>query len=435
MRMTRRSVMTAGAVGVAGMATTTGAGAAPVDGLPLEPGAIAKDLERYLSFGSKRSGGAGDEACGAWLEARLKAAGLTPQRHAIETPFIENETCRLTLASGAVVPLLAQAPWRLTPAAGLEGRLFSPAEGGPAVPGGIAVAALSHRRWSSSSHAEVVAAMSAAQAAGAGALILITNGPSGEALALNAPPVLPSEGQPSLAILAPHDAGPVLEALQQGQTARFLLTGETGLRPAWNLIGRLDRGRGRWLVLSTPRSGWFTCGGERGPGVAVWLALVAWAAREMTDHDLAVIATSGHEFENHGGHQALTQVMPSPERTALWFHLGANVAARDWHEAGGELGPLPSADPQRFLVASQALLPAAKAAFAGQPGLEQPYPDSRGAAGELGEILKAGYPSAAGIFGGHRLHHAAIDDERALHPPLVEEAAIGAARFVRAALA
>ena len=54
------------------------------------------------------------------------------------------------------------------------------------------------------------------------------------------------------------------------------------------------------------------------------------------------------------------------------MHLGAAVAARDWHERGAQLSPLPSADPQRFLLASGALLNAARAAFAGQPGLEAP---------------------------------------------------------------
>lgn len=30
------------------------------------------------------------------------------------------------------------------------------------------------------------------------------------------------------------------------------------------------------LAVSTPTSGWFNCGGERGPGIAVFLSLVSW---------------------------------------------------------------------------------------------------------------------------------------------------------------
>lgn len=433
MGMSRRAVMTAGLAGAAAVSTSaTGAGAVePV--LPLAPGAIAGDLERYVAFGSKRSGGPGDEACGIWLEGRLKASGYETSRQAIEVPFITEEEGVLALAGGATAPVLAQAPWKALGASGLEAPLAKlGAEGAPA--GHIAVARLSHRRWSSSASPEVAEAVALARSSGAAALILITTGPSGEALALNAPPLLAEADQPVLAVLAPRDAAPVLEAAADGARARLRLAGATGMRPAWNLIGRIDRGRGRWLVISTPRSGWFACGGERGPGIAAWLALAGWAPGAFADVDIAVLATSGHEFENHGGHQALAHAMPRPAQTALWLHLGANLATRDWHEAGGDLGPLPSADPQRFLVASQALVPAARAAFAGQPGLEEPYPESRGAAGELGEILKAGYPAAAGVFGGHRFHHAAIDDDRALHPPLVEAAAMGAAQFLKTVL-
>jgi hypothetical protein len=436
---TRRGVL-AGGMGLAalsGVSSAWGATGAPgpvlesmsmIDVSPELLAAIADDLDRYVDFGSKRSGGAGDEACGAWLERRLAEAGYVGERQAFEVPFIEDEACALTLADGRATPLLAQAPWVPTPPAGIEGPLAArPAKGA------IAVVELSHRRWSTAFQPEVQAAMKAARAEGAAALVLVTNGPSGEALALNASPEPTGTGDLPLAILAPMDAAPVRAAVAAGGRARLTLAGRTGRRPAWNLIGRLDRGHDRWLVISTPRSGWFTCGGERGPGIGAWLQLIAWAARAGLKLNIAALATSGHEFENLGGHHAIAGLVPPPGKTALWLHLGANVAARDWHEAPQGLQPLPSADPQRFLVASPPLLDAARAAFAGLPGLEVPYPAAQGAAGELGEILKAGYP-AAGIFGAHRLHHARIDDGRALYPPLVVQAAIAAERFLKAAL-
>jgi hypothetical protein len=42
------------------------------------------------------------------------------------------------------------------------------------------------------------------------------------------------------------------------------------------------------------------------------------------------------------------------------------------------------------------------------------------AAGELAEILKAGYPAAFGVFGAHRFHHTTLDDARCLDPAFVE---------------
>ena len=76
------------------------------------------------------------------------------------------------------------------------------------------------------------------------------------------------------------------------------------------------------------------------------------------------------------------------------------------------LAPLPSVDPQRFLVARPQLVASLRAAFAGQPGLEAVYGDEAGAGGELGEILAAGYPRAFGILGAHRFHHSPNDDMR-----------------------
>ena len=59
--------------------------------------------------------------------------------------------------------------------------------------------------------------------------------------------------------------------------------------------------------------------------------------------NLELLATSGHEYEYMGGEHYLTQSPPPPARTRLWVHIGASLAARDWHELGPRLLPLPSA--------------------------------------------------------------------------------------------
>ena len=65
------------------------------------------------------------------------------------------------------------------------------------------------------------------------------------------------------------------------------------------------------------------------------------------------------------------------------------------------------------------LLPLARQLFAGHAGLEAPYSNVDVAAGELTEILAAGYKPAAGVFGVHRFHHVAGDDERCVAPEAV----------------
>jgi hypothetical protein len=259
----------------------------------------------------------------------------------------------------------------------------------------------------------------AAAAAGAQACVLVTTGPTGEALALNTPVDKPLIATPA-AVLAPREAGPFLKAAAENAVATFRMTGASGRRPAFNVTARLDRGAARTLVISTPRSGWFTCAGERGTGLAAWWLLARWAAKARLPVNVALVATSGHEYEYAGGEEFITHVAPKPKDTALWVHLGANVAARDWHERSPVLSPLPSADPQRFLLASPPLVAAAKAAFAGQPGLEQPYAtDPAQTAGELASILREGYDPIIGIFGSHRFHHARSDDLRCVEPALI----------------
>src|SRR3546814_12234259 len=74
---------------------------------------------------------------------------------------------------------------------------------------------------------------------------------------------------------------------------------------------------------------------------------------------------------------------------------------------------------------SPALLPLARAIFVDQAGYEAPISSDVLSAGELDEVLKAGYAPAAGVFGIHRFHHVADDDERCLDVPATTPAAPG----------
>ena len=76
-------------------------------------------------------------------------------------------------------------------------------------------------------------------------------------------------------------------------------------------------------------------------------------------------------------------------------------------------------DTQRFLSVSPALLPLARATFAGHAGLEAPYSSDVLSAGEQIEILAAGYKNVAAVFGLHRYHHVIGDDARCVSAPNV----------------
>ncbi len=390
-----------------GSAAAAAAGAGVTDGALFAPAQLLADVRTYAEAGNKQSGGTGDRRTADWTATRLAAAGFAVERQGFTVPFFETAQAQLMLGELSVA-LIAQPLVVPTTAAGLTAPLrFADTVGG--LDGAIAVIRLPGRRWSTLTDRAIREPLADVRARGASAAILVTNGPTGEALLLNTPADRPLFDLP-LALLAPASAAPVIEAARHGAAATLVLTGRGGQRPAENIVGRRRRGGARWLVVSTPRSGWTDCAGERGPGVAIWLALAGWAPRAFPRHNLLFVSNSGHEYENLGAGHLVEAFGPPPGETDFWLHLGANAATRDWHEAPGRLLPLPSADPFRFLMTSPDLVARARTIFAGQPGLEAAYSSAAGAAGELGEVVKAGYPRHAGILGAHRQHHAATDD-------------------------
>lgn len=419
---------------LAGAAITPAAAALATAGAAAE--SVRADLERYIAAGGKASGGSGDEAVGASLAAALLSAGYDVERQTFDVPWFE--ATKATLVSGDVMArVVPQAIVVPTGASGVSGKLVRVTAARAShgrVADAIALVELPHNRWSTAAGGVVKNTVQTVLDRGARAAVVVTTGPTGDALALNAPADMPLFDRP-VATLAPRDAAPFFAAAEAGGTARLTIDGRGGRRPATNLIARRDCKQGRWLIVSTPRSGWFGCAGERGGGVAAWLGLARWAVGALPHHDLAFVCTSGHEYEYRGAEAVLQGGrLPDPSRTALWLHLGANVAARDWQELTGTLLPLPSADTQRYLMTSEPLISAARKAFAGLPGLEAPHPAGGAAAGELAGIFAAGYPSAAGIFGAHRYHHSVGDDARCVDAAMVGAALSACQAFVLDAL-
>jgi hypothetical protein len=416
MTPSRRGVL--GATGLLGLAAAGQAAAA--EPRTVDAADLQGTLEKYFAFGDKASGGPGDIASGAWLEGELSRAGYACRRQDFEVPFFDVRQASLACggARAAVIPQAIVAP---TGPQGLTAPLRLASDRGD-LTGAIALVVLPYKRWTSLAAPEVARPLAEAAARGAAGIVLVTTGPTGEAIALNVSVHRPSIERP-VAILAPKDAGPYVAAATEGRTATLIVDGRGGRgerRPAFNLIAHLDRKAAKTLVISTPRSGWFGCAAERGSGLAAWLYLARWLARTNHGVNVELLATSGHEYEYFGGEQYLSHAAPKPASTKLWVHIGASAAARDWHESGSRLLPLPSADAQRFLTATPALIAGTRAAFRGINGLEATYlADKVMAGGELVNVLDAGYCSMIGLYGGHRYFHTRGDDLRCTSGDLV----------------
>lgn len=425
-RTSRRNFL----VGAASLPVTAAAASAANVSIDRQA-SVAADLDKYIGFGSKQAGGAGDTACGAWLAAELTGLGFSIERQEFATPFFEPARSELS-SGGSKAPLWPQPIVVQTGAEGVTGQLVRIDPAGRAeapLAGAIALIDLPFARWSSALAKPIREPIIAAFAAGAKAVVVITNGPTGKVIALNADGRAPMFAGP-VALLAPENAGPFLAAAMRRAPATMIVRGNGGRRSAFNFVGRIDRGKPRWLVVSTPRSGWYVCAGERGPGVAAWLWLARWASQSVQGYNLAFVCNTGHEYEYLGAAEALKTFTPKPAAAHFWLHLGANVAARDWHESAGGWQPLPSVDTQRFLSISPSLLPLAREVFAGHAGLEAPYSSDALTAGELTEIVAAGYEPAAGVFGIHRYHHVAEDDARCVSAASVASTAAAFQGFV-----
>lgn len=368
----------------------------------LSESALEETLTRLAAAGPLPAGGPGDEAMADHLEQLLQGAGYATRRQPFDTPFFLPGRVELAWRDGAL-PLVALAPFRQTPQDGVGGpiRIRRLGETAGDVSGALVLVELPHARHSSLSP-RLRAQLADLALAGAVGAIIVTTGPTGNAIPLNAAPdvVLPLP----TALVGNRAARALLLSGDPG-AGRLFVRGEQGTRTAHNLIGTMPRPGGRWVVVSTPRSGWGPCIGERGPGLAVFAALARVLPARMPGHSLLFVSTSAHEYENLGSALFLEHLAPAPDETALWLHLGAGLAARDWHEAGGMLSPMPSADAQRFLVGPEQWLPELRRCFAGIAGLEIPYPLSPETGGELREIWAAGHHGAIGALGAHRLHH------------------------------
>jgi len=429
----RRSILQALAAGAGAVAIQPllhGQTPKPVDVFTAR---IQSDLERHASFGIKRSGTAGDLQTARWISERLQAIGYTMESHKFMAPYLAARSVQLS-TSGMTLKLYPQTPAATTGAKGVTGRLAlirTPADAA-STKGKIAFLILNSARHAAlgKNNNGIGGTIRAAATAGALGVVIVTTGPSGEAVLLNAPEdqVMPVP----VAIMAPKDSRPFQEAASAGADATFTLDGDATKMNSPNVIGRLERGN-RWLVISTPRSGWFDCVGERGTGTSVFLELAAWAIDRFPKHSIYLVNAGAHEYYFAGSHSVMN-LAPPPALTDLWTHVGATVAARDADESGGSLRMLDTADPQRSLMATTNLNAAVAEGFRGIPELERPQP-VRADAGELSVFTDLGYSRCFAVLGLHRWLHTIEDSLERVDARLVAPILEGHKRTMDRAMA
>jgi hypothetical protein len=385
---------------------------------PLLGASLMKDVEAYVDFGIHRSGGAGDVATSEWFARRWKALGYDVTQTAFDLPNTDTTTASLEIG-GETFDGFAQPPMAFTSAGGLVAPL---AVWNPKSPGDvtkrIAVVYVERSAGAPSPSAAYRDAFAKARDAGAVGAVGVISGPSREIVAINTPVDL-KVGIPVL-LIGEREKQRLEAGLSKKQPGKLRIEGTGGMRSARNTVAKYGKA-GPWLIVSTPQSGWFTCGGERGPGIAMALALSEWALQKQLPCRLCFTANSGHEWMYHGADVFREKDAPKPADTALWVHLGASYGARGYQETPAGVQPLETANDVSVLMVSADMDDSAKAAFAGQPGLGYPVVGTvEKSAGELTALIRQGYGSYFGFFGATALFHTPVDTAASTSPAIME---------------
>ena len=357
----------------------------PMTGSPAFAHQLLEDVRRYESFGIHRYGSSGAEATLDWIAEELGNAGLkvTEQRFAISRQYdLKSATLmfggkRLEVMPQWWIPeALATFSLSATIAAGGFERVTLPFDSG-------AYLNDSHR-----------AKLAEAFARRPQAVLLSIDHPSGEIFTYNVDQVSKPWPMPVI-LVAPKDRGVLDDAERSAGKLELKLVGRHIHDVAGrNIVARLDRGKGKWLVISTPVTSWFISTCERGPGVAGFLALARLAAREFKDVDVVFVATSGHEIGHGGMEQFLRHAAPPPPITLAWAHLGSSLACND---------PVLKA-----INSSESMSSQVDRHFAGIEGVR--LIGERAAIGELREVQTAGYSNFFGAAGSHKFFHTPFDN-------------------------
>lgn len=370
---------------------------------------MLRDVARYERLGEHRTGTKGDLAASRWIARSLEAAGLPARLHELSLQQFFLTACRLTVGRRAVESFPLWFP-RTTGPRGVSGPL-APGQA-DVLDGAIALLKFPHHPsgtvWTGSGHDEIVAR--AAQR-GAVAAVAITESPSGELVALNLAGDQPP--WPIPVVLVGGRAGSSLEwAAQRRANACVVVRGRQRETGAHNVVARSRRARGPMMVVSVAHSGWFQCAGERGTGVAAFLALARWVGARSSPLRFRFIATTGHELGSRGLRALLDDgALPEPAEVACWFHIGPAIATKAWRPRGaGERA-------RTHLLVSGELAPLLGPPLLALPRVEGPVTDW--AVGDLLLLRRHGY-AAGTLLSTYALHHTRRDRIDQVAPELLE---------------
>ncbi len=403
-----------GAAAAAAIATTNTIGAFAMEPKPHDPlssHALFDDVKTYVDFGIHHTGLGADLAVSDWQARHLTGLGFDVSYGAVPVKQHIADKSDLILDGGQTLSVWPQWP-QPHASSDIEAPLVDRSEDASASieKGAIVIVRVSGNTIDTEDNLGRIAP---AFAAGAAAVIAVSTHESGLYQIGNVSEHMKPFAGPI--VLAGQLDLPAILAAKRG---RIVIGGRFQQVEGQSVTGRIDRGN-KWIIVSTPQSGWTNCGGERGPGIALFRGLSSVLAGRADGPSLCFTSNSGHEFHNLGArllHDA--HGLPEPADTALWVHLGAGFASREWQV--DDQGNYTFSDDHKgaiFMVTPQArdLVSADMAGLKAQIVSTDEFN-----VGEMLAVTKSGYDPAIGMVGYHSHHHIPGDREQTTSARLLE---------------
>lgn len=368
-------------------------------------------VKKYVSLGEHRTGTPNDLATSEWLSKELKSVGFDVKY--LEFPIrqffpekvylsIENDTIQ-------AFPL-----WWVNEKINrvVTGRLVNAAKAKSIVAHCIALINLPIKQAKANSRIYIDSLVNQ----GVTGIVAITDNESGEIEAYNTN----KNQQPwpvPIVLIAPKDSAKALSYVKSGKPVTLAINGSFKDVQGRNVYGTIGYGD-KYIVVSTPISGWFTCGGERGSGIAIWLALAKWAATQVSEYTFVFTANSGHEHAFKGAHEFLEHDAPPVDKTKLWIHFGAGAATLEWKKTSSGLIKQANVDPDRRFFFSDGVKKSFAKSFKDIEAQKILANENPG--GELLYVAQKGYTRFAGVSYSHPFFHVRTDDENTTSPAILE---------------
>ena len=386
---------------------------------PLSEVALMRDVIRFSEMGDHRTASSVDLATSDWIKSELAKAGLTAELDPWPLRQFRDLDCRLRVFGMNYDTFPLWYP-RSTGPEPIVARLVH-GDDHENLHGAIALVQFPDVMVTSkSAHARIIEALAQN---GARAIVGCTPHKSGEIYGQNVIPPFNQTPWPLPVLLISPSSWHVFDAAaRQGACVEYMLDGaDCEGANANNVVAFQERGD-RWIIVSTPQSGWFRSAGERGAGLSLLLGLARWMTTVETDHSFLFLSNSGHEIGHMGAFHALNNPrLPKPEDTDCWLHLGSCIATQDFDSRNHVLVPAKPPDPS-WLFASEDLVAPLERAFDGLPHLTpELYNRDHG---EIRWILERGY-SAFSLMGAQQFFHLQGDGPEVVNGQLL--AKVGAA--------